>query len=291
MTALTDRRIVDAGLLERTELPGFRSAMSHRAGRDPALLPAPDGMERDPMRLEAFRRGARIAGLWRAVRARHRETRDPAATPFGRLQENRRIERTAFEHLVEAIAAEAGFPDAHSLLAREIALLVPYGDVQHVRRHVVEFFHADGPNGILSPTHPTRIEHAGLIWTSAEAVYQAQKHADPEIRRTIREAPDALSAKAASKAFPTSVLTMVDHFGRGRREAMARAQLLRARHDPAFRQALLDTGDRPIVEIAPDGEPRDSRWGAHGVDLVRGWNTQGRILVKVREAVARRAVQ
>jgi predicted NAD-dependent protein-ADP-ribosyltransferase YbiA (DUF1768 family) len=285
MTALTDKRLVEAGMLEKTEVPGFRAAMSHRAGRSPELLPASESIEADPIRLEAFRRGARVAGIWRAVRVRHREKRDPDASAFGKRRENWRIEQTAFDQVVEAIAEEAGFPDSHALLAREIGIYVHYGDVSHLRRNVVEFFHADGPNGILSPTHPTRIVHAGLVWTSVEAIYQSQKHADPEIRRTIREAPDALSAKAVSKTFPTTVLTMQGAFGRGKREAMARAQLLRARHDSEFRRALLEVGDRHIVEIAPEGVAIDDRWGAFGVDVVRGWNTQGRILDHVRKAI------
>lgn len=285
MTTLTDKRLAEAGLLKGSEIPGFRAAMSHRAGRSPEALPTPDAIEAAPIRHEAFRRGARIAGIWRSIRARHREIRDPKATEFGRRQENWRIERTSFEHLIEAIATEAGFPDAHALLARDIAIRAHYGDVQHLRREIVEFFHADGPNGILSPTHPTLIVHRGLTWTSVEAIYQAQKHADPEVRRTIRLAPDALSAKKASKAFPTTVLTMIDQFGRGKRDAMARAQILRARHDPAFRDALVATDGRPIVEIAPDGEPVDSRWGAFGRTVVRGWNTQGRILDEIRAAV------
>ena len=81
------------------------------------------------------------------------------------------------------------------------------------------------------------------------------------------------------------MLTLKDAFRRGKREAMARAQLLRARHDRDFRAALLAVGDRHIVEIAPDGVPVDSRWGAFGVDVVRGWNTQGRILDAVRKAI------
>lgn len=285
MTALTDKRLVQAGLLADTEVPGFRAAMSHRAGRSPELLPARESIEDDPIRLEAFRRGARVAGIWRAVRVRHREVRDPDASEFGRRRENWRIEKTAFDQVVEAIAQEAGFPDSQALLTKEIADRIRYGDVEHLRSRVVEFYHADGPNGILSPTHPTLIEHAGVTWTSVEAIYQSQKHADAEIRRTIRDAPDALGAKAASKAFPTTVLTMKDVFKHGKREAMVRAQLLRARHDMEFRRALIETGDRPIVEIAPDGEPRDTRWGAFGVLIVRGWNTQGRILDAVRKAV------
>jgi predicted NAD-dependent protein-ADP-ribosyltransferase YbiA (DUF1768 family) len=285
MTTLTDKRLAEAGLLKGSEIPGFRTAMSYRAARSPDALPIPDSIAAAPLRIEAFMRGARIAGIWRSMRAKHREIRDPDASEFGRRQENWRIERTSFEHLVEAIATEAGFPDAHSLLARDIGIRVHYGEVQHLRRDVVEFFHADGPNGILSPTHPTLIVHQGQTWTSVEAIYQAQKHADPEVRRTIRLAPDALSAKKASKAFPTTVLTMVDPFGRGKRDAMARAQILRARHDGAFREALAATDGRPIVEIAPDGEPIDSRWGSFGTNVTRGWNTQGRILDEVRSAV------
>lgn len=290
MTTLTDKRLAEAGLLKGSEIDGFRAAMSYRAARSPDALPVPDPIAAAPIRMEAFRRGARIAGIWRSIRARHREMRDPNASDFGRRKENWRIERTSFEHLVEAIATEAGFPDAHALLVRDIAIRVHHGEVQHLRRNVVEFFHADGPNGILSPTHPTLIVHQGLTWTSVEAMYQAQKHADPEVRRTIRLAPDALSAKKASKAFPTTVLTMIDQFGRGKRDAMARAQILRARHDAAFREALVATDGRPIVEIAPEGEPIDSRWGSFGTTVTRGWNTQGRILDEVRSAVIADAI-
>jgi predicted NAD-dependent protein-ADP-ribosyltransferase YbiA (DUF1768 family) len=285
VTLLTDKLLKEAGLRSVPELLGFRTAMSHAAARSPTSLPMPESYSEYPSNESAFLRGARIAGRWRSTRARHRETRT-ASTEFGLLQENRRIKATAFDQVVEAIAAEDGFPDASSALARDMGIHVSYGERQYVLSRCVSFFEAKGPNGILSPVHPTRIECAGLVWNSVEAIYQAHKHLDPEIRRLIREAPDALAAKAVSRGFETSIPSMKDRFGLHRRVAMARAQILRAGQDEAFAQALLATGDLSIVESCPREERNGSDWGTHGSVVAMGWNTQGRLLERVRTALA-----
>lgn len=164
--------------------------------------------------------------------------------------------------------------------AETIASLIDCTPRTYDLRTSTVFFHADGENGILAPTHPTIIMIDGLPWTSVEAVYQASKHLDPDLRETIRLAPDALTAKAASRSHEPTAPGMGDHSGPRRRVAMARALLLRSTQDDAFSRALKATGSSQIVECDPDGG--DVRWGVAGSPFATGWNLQGRLLSAVR---------
>lgn len=66
---------------------------------------------------------------------------------------------------------------------------------------------------------------------------------------------------------------------------MAHATLARAEHDVPFREFLIGTGQRAIVEHHVEG--CDARWGAEGNPTATGWNLQGRILMAIRNIIAR----
>lgn len=238
-------------------LIGFREVVRRGGRRDARVAPDDIGDVRN--RVE-WRRGADMARAWLSLRN--------TATDEDDL-------------IVSAMAHADGFADPDPLLIDAIARRIHPGDLGYLEKDVVTFFHADDPNGILAPTHPTMIHHAGATWTSCEALYQAQKHADPAFRERIRLAPDALSAKAISKERESDRLPMRDHFRPGRRVAMIRALVLRFDQDPAFRTFLTGTRGRDIVEHVHGGG--DSRWGAIGRGALRGWNLQGRMLSAVRD--------
>jgi predicted NAD-dependent protein-ADP-ribosyltransferase YbiA (DUF1768 family) len=239
---------------------GFREVVRRGGDRDARV--APDTMT-DPRNRVEWRRGADVARAWLALR--------PAATDEDAL-------------LVRAIAHGEGFAHPDPLLVDAVARRVHPGDIGYVEREVVAFFHAEARNGILAPTHPTSIEHGGATWTSSEALYQAQKHSDPEFRERIRLAPDALSAKAVSKERDPDLPTMRDHFRPGRRVAMVRALVLRHEQDAEFRTFLGRTMGLDIVEHVHDGG--DARWGVIGRGGLRGWNLQGRLLSALRDHMA-----
>lgn len=236
---------------------GFREVVRRGGDRDARVAPTDIGDVRNRVEWE---RGADVARAWLALRHEANDEDDI---------------------LVTAIAHAEGFAHPDPLLVDTVARRVHPGDVGYVERDVVTFFDADGPNGILAPTHPTMIIHGGTAWTSCEALYQAQKHSDPGFRERIRLAPDALAAKAVSKERESDRFTMRDHFRPGRRIAMVRALLLRHQQDQAFRAFLDDTQGRDLVEHVHGGG--DTRWGAIGRGGLRGWNLQGRLLSAVRD--------
>lgn len=282
MSALRDSDLVGAGL-GPDGVKGFRTAMRYRPSRDPALiLPSEETSERmNATALLEFRRGVLVAQHW----WRGRIAAGSAARkggPDGRTTPS--AAEPPADAVIRAIAAVEGFDEPDPVLVHRIAMRITTHDVGYLERDVVTFFHADGPNGILAPTHPTEILRADRAWTSVEALYQAQKHSDERMRERIRTAPDALTAKAIGKERDGDVWSMRGHFGLGRRIAMVRAQLLRASQDEAFRDALCATQGRDIVEHTK-GSDLDTRWGVVGTLALRGWNLQGRILDCVRNVV------
>lgn len=285
MTTLTDARLSEAGL-GADGIRGFRAAMRHRPSRNPDLILPEDHLlegGREDRALE-FRRGVLVAQAWWAMRTAKRvqQRKDGDAIE----QRGAAGRSDPLRQLVVACAAVDGFVRPDPVVAWRIANQVQPGDAGYIEKDVVTFFHADGPNGVLSPTHPTLIVHDGEEWRSVEALYQAQKHSDRAFRRNIRLAPDALSAKALARSREGDLLPMRGHFKPGRRLAMTRGHMLRAQQDAAFRAALHDTGRRDIVEHTT-GDGLDTRWGVVGSASLRGWNLQGRILKAVREACVR----
>ena len=283
MNAPDDRMLTEADLGTHGIL-GFRIAMRRSVqdrtrSMDDARLRFSD----DAVRLAGFERGVRIAGAFRRLRPRA-SAMDTATARPARTTMRGADRDAAMRVLIEACATADGFttPDPH--LAWRMANQVRPSDVGYYERDVVTFHDEDGPNGILSPTHPTLIVHESGEWSSVEALYQAQKHLDPDFREAIRTAPDALTAKALAKTRSGDATTMRDQFGPGRRVAMVRAQMLRVTQDDAFRAALIATGGRDIVEHDHHAQV-DTRWGAVGTGGLRGWNMQGRILSTVRTAV------
>lgn len=282
MSTVRDDTLLSSGL-GPDGVRGFRAAMRHRPSRHPDLILPDDASvaRMGPVALLEFRRGVLVAQQWWrgriaagvAARAGTIEARGGGHGMCG-----------AGDAIVRAIAVVEGFAVPEPGMVHEAATSVLTHDAGYIERDVVTFFHADGPNGILSPTHPTSIIHGDRTWTSVEALYQAQKHSDPGMRERIRMAPDAITAKAIARMQESDVWGMRSHFTIGRRIAMVRAQMLRASQDDAFREALRDTLGREIVEHTTGDEP-DTRWGVVGTGALRGWNLQGRILRRVRDMI------
>lgn len=287
MSSPRDSDLVGAGL-GPDGVRGFRAAMRHKPSRSPELiLPDEEAAARmGTTGLLEYRRGVLVA----QHRWRERIAAGVAARTLrsGHDAIPRDVE-TPEQTIVRAIAAVEGFGHPDPVLVHRTALSVATHDVGYLERDVVTFFHADGTNGILAPTHPTVVVHDGRVWTSVEALYQAQKHSDPMMRERIRTAPDALTAKRIAREKESDLWSMRSHFGIGRRIAMIRAQMLRASQDASFRAALGATIGRDIVEHTT-GDGLDTRWGVVGTRALRGWNLQGRILERVRDALIPDAV-
>lgn len=110
-------------------------------------------------------------------------------------------------------------------------------------------------------------------WPSVEHYFQAMKFTDAQLREKIRKAPHPRVAGAIARW----------HFWKMRRDwkgvqlvVMTRATWIKCHAHPDIAAALLDTGDRMIVETSL----YDYYWGC-GRDQ-RGNNYYGKVLMDVR---------
>jgi ribA/ribD-fused uncharacterized protein len=113
----------------------------------------------------------------------------------------------------------------------------------------------------------------GAHWPSVEHYFQAMQFEDPGLRDTIRAAAHPREAEKIGKK----------NRRRARRDwkivrttLMTRGVYVKCRTHPEAAQALLATGDRPILETSQ----YDYFWGC-GRDL-RGENAYGKVLMAVR---------
>lgn len=292
MTSLSDSQLASVGMTSDIML-GFRAAMKVRASRGAAGVPMPDHFfdPRNASRERDFQRGISIASCWRAMRrgasTARRTHRNHQFRTIGAADaiDHAAVHEEAFVHLVQAAAQADGFIRPDPMLVRRIVDTLEH-DEKAWSTDAVTFYEADGENGILSNTHPSSIRLFREFWTSAEALYQAQKHPAIESRDAIREAPDAIAAKVLSHQ-------LLEHVHASERNrwrlikitAMARVAVLRANQDAAFREFLLSTGESQIVELTPASSP-DPYWGAvEAASGLVGINMLGRIHMIVRTLV------
>jgi hypothetical protein len=113
-------------------------------------------------------------------------------------------------------------------------------------------------------------------WRSVEHYFQAMKFetTSPEYFEKIRQAPDA---KKARKLGGTRFKKVRDDWKKVRRVVMTRAVYTRCRTHEDSKKALLETGNRKIIE----NSQYDYFWGC-GRDR-RGENIYGQVLMDVRE--------
>lgn len=126
----------------------------------------------------------------------------------------------------------------------------------------------------LAAWSPHAFEVEGIRWPSAEHFYQAMKFEDPALREAVRIAPLPRDAQRLAKEHRRG---MRRDWTKVRTSVMAQALYLKCRTHPGAADALLATGDRPIIETSQ----YDYYWGC-GRDG-RGRNTFGRVLMALRQ--------
>ena len=100
-----------------------------------------------------------------------------------------------------------------------------------------------GHFGNMSP-HP--VTHEGVEWRTTEALFQALRFNDPEIREAIRQEKSPMGAKFKAKKHKES--RVVEPMGKKDLDNMRLVLKLKIEQHPEIQQALLDTGDELIVE-------------------------------------------
>ena len=130
------------------------------------------------------------------------------------------------------------------------------------------------PNHLLSSYSKHAIELDGAEWPSVEHYYQAMKFEDADYREQIRNAADPTAAAKLGKSKKHGRRKDWDSL---RPTYMTRGLYTKCRTYPEVAQALLDTGEKSIMETSQ----YDYYWGC-GRDI-RGHNTYGQVLMAVRE--------
>ena len=130
----------------------------------------------------------------------------------------------------------------------------------------------DGEYRFLSNFFPSPIRYDGILYTTVEHAYQAQKTLDIGERRKIANLRSPFSAKKVGK-----VIMLRKDWHKVSLNIMYQLVLLKFTSHPELAKDLLATGEQEIVEGNDWG---DTFWGK--VDG-KGLNHLGRILMRVRD--------
>ena len=140
------------------------------------------------------------------------------------------------------------------------------------------------PNGWLGNMSGHAVEYNGKTWRTAEALFQALRFDNDEVREAIGAQHSPMGAKLIAKRHADK-MTVVPMSA----QDLANMELvLRLKLDqhPDLKDALLATGQETIIEDItnrPAGG-RHAFWGMALVDGIwRGENTLGKLWMKLRE--------
>ena len=142
------------------------------------------------------------------------------------------------------------------------------------------------PYGWLGNMSPYPIEYGGIIWRTTEALFQAMRFDDIEIRHLIRDEKSPMGAKFKAKANKDKMnvepLSKID-IGQ-----MAICIKLKIDQHPNIKQWLIETGDAYIFEDVTSRANKGNNlfWGAALIDgeLV-GTNTLGKLWMSARKCL------
>ena len=138
---------------------------------------------------------------------------------------------------------------------------------------VIRFFSKSDTHREFSNFAPFGIELDGAWWPTVEHYYQAEKFADPELRRKIRKAEKPVIAKNLAHKYRGAVRPDWDQV---KDAVMERAVSAKFAQHAELRALLLATGDEELEESAPT----DTYWGV-GRDGT-GLNKLGKLIASIR---------
>lgn len=150
---------------------------------------------------------------------------------------------------------------------------------------IITFTKVKLPYGWLGNMSPFPVEHDGKTWRTSEALFQALRFEDDEIRELIREQKSPMAAKMMAKKHRAKMVIQPlsdEDYGN-----MALCLILKLKHHPELIDSLLETEDSIIVEDVTSRGSRGSNlyWGAMKVeDEWVGENKLGKAWMYLRES-------
>ena len=150
---------------------------------------------------------------------------------------------------------------------------------------IISFTKVSLPYGWLGNMAPFPVVYQDQRWNTSEALFQALRFSDPEIKEIIRAQKSPMAAKMKAKAKGSRHLMVIEPCSPQDVENMRVCLELKFSQHPALRQQLIRTGIYDLVEDI--GNRRGARhlfWGAHRQnDEWIGTNTMGKLLMELRE--------
>ncbi len=150
---------------------------------------------------------------------------------------------------------------------------------------VISFTNVNSPYGWLGNMSAFPIDYQNERWRTSEALFQAMRFEDPEIRRIIRAQTSPIAAKRKAKRLDIRHLMIVDPCSQQDLENMRICLDLKFSQHPGLRRQLIQTGNDTLVEdVSKRPTARSLFWGMEYINNEWvGTNTLGLLLMELRE--------
>ena len=150
---------------------------------------------------------------------------------------------------------------------------------------VIAFTKVKLPFGELGNMSPHRITYEGKRYKTAEALFQALRFEDEEIREAIRTSSSPMTAKWTATKYRTKMV--VEPRSQQGLENMRLVLRLKVDQNPEVRRILLATHGEEIIEDCSKRRRGSGEfWGAAFIDGEwRGLNWLGKLLMELRTKI------
>jgi ribA/ribD-fused uncharacterized protein len=144
------------------------------------------------------------------------------------------------------------------------------------------------PFGELGNMSPHRITYLGKRWKTAEALFQALRFEDEEIREELRSLASPMAVKMRTKRYRERMT--IEPRSQQDLDNMRLVLRLKADQNPEVKRILLATKDNEIIEDCTNRNRGSAKfWGAALVDgQWQGENWLGKLLMELRTKMDRR---
>jgi N-glycosidase YbiA len=139
------------------------------------------------------------------------------------------------------------------------------------------FYNVCEPYGCFSNFSPHRIDLEGVIWSTSEHYYQAQKFVGTQYHHLCGQIRQAASPELAAAIGRNPLHIVRSDWNLLKTNIMYRAVFTKFKSHSDLKALLLGTGEALIVE----NSPTDSYWGC-GPDGL-GQNQLGKVLMQIRQ--------